>query len=55
MGRRLERARGAKDTIRKHIEVANLDPWGLTEREPRTKEQHVRDLGLLHIRSKCTV
>ena len=35
---RSERARGVKDTIRRPTESTNLDPWGLTETKPPTKE-----------------
>ena len=35
---RSERARGVKDTKRRPTESPNLDPWGLTETKPPTKE-----------------
>ena len=38
VGDRIERAGEVKDITRRPTESSNLDPWGLTETEPPTKE-----------------
>jgi hypothetical protein len=51
---RIEESRGDKDSTRRPAESTGLDPWGLPEAEPPTKEQAWAGQSLLPSLNICT-
>ena len=52
LGKRIDGPKEDRDSIERPKESTNLDPWGVPETEPPTKEQ-AWDLSPLHICSRC--